>query len=146
MNAGLGGLAPPGDQALMTATGISWSLAIPALDAGEVVLNDAVAPLAEILAQRLFHARVDLLVVHLAVRRVGRELEKRPEQNDTLHAHLEVGHRRHLAGDLDHVGEIDAQLLGADRAAVMLGNPLPDLARVVVWRLHEDGARPEPVP
>src|SRR3954470_17332335 len=109
-------------------------LAISALDAGEVVLDDLLPALAEVLAERLLHALVDLLVGHAALGGVGGELEEGAEQDDALHAHLEVGDGSDLAGDLDHVGEVDAEVLGPDRASIVVGDPHPDLARVGVGR------------
>src|SRR5437016_5756232 len=66
-------------------------LLIAAFDTGHVVLHDAVAALAEILAEGFFDASIDLFVGHAAVAAIGRELEEPAQQHDALHAHLQVG-------------------------------------------------------
>src|SRR4051794_19849099 len=81
--------------------------AVAAADAGEIVLDDLVAALAEVFAQRLLDAGVDLLVGHLPFPRIRGELEKGAEEDDALHAHLQVGLRRDLAGDRNHVAVED---------------------------------------
>src|SRR5208283_1657646 len=103
-------------------------------------LYDPVAALAEVLPQRLLDAGIDLFVRHLAFPRVGRQLEEGPQQDDALHAHLQVGHRRDFASDLDHVDVEESDLLLADALLVLGWNALPDVRRVGVWRLEEDRA------
>src|SRR5262245_28550302 len=84
---------------------------IAAFDAVEVVLDDAVTALAEVLAQGLLDAGVNLVVIHLGVLGVGRELEERAQEDDALHAHLQVSLGGHLAGNVHHVAVEDADLL-----------------------------------
>src|SRR5947209_8010274 len=86
-------------------------LPIPPLDAGHVVLHHLSPALAEVLGQRLLDARIHLLVGHVRVPGIRGQPQERPEEHDPLHPHLEVWLAGHLAGDVDHVAEVDAGLL-----------------------------------
>jgi hypothetical protein len=75
--------------------------------ASQVIKHDLVAALAKILPQCLLHSAKHLLVGHLRLARIGRQLEERAQQHDALHAHLQVGLAGHLAGDLHHIDVVE---------------------------------------
>src|SRR3712207_7107223 len=61
--------------------------------------------------------------------RVGRQAQEHPQQDDALHAHLQVGLGGDLAGDLDGVAVEDADLL--DRKSTRLNSSHANISYAV---------------